>query len=141
MGTIEARLGALPGLEEQPVEVACMSFERVCALSEVPEPGALRVELADVDVAVVRFEGEVYAIEDLCSHAEVPLSEGDVEEFKGAPDHRVLAARLVLRPAHRRTHQPAGHRAGRPSTRSAWRGRTCTSTSPIDDSLPAAASN
>ena len=26
-----------------------------------------------------------YAIEDVCSHAEVPLSEGDVEEFKGAP--------------------------------------------------------
>ena len=62
-----------------------MAFERVCALSEVPENGSLRVELADIDVAVVRFEGEVYAIEDQCSHAEVPLSEGDVEEFKGAP--------------------------------------------------------
>ena len=72
-----------PGLEEQ--AVARMSFERVCALSDVKEPGSLRVELADVDIAVVRFEGEVYAIEDLCSHAEVPLSEGDVEEFKGAP--------------------------------------------------------
>ena len=83
MGTIEARLGALPGLEEQ--AVVGMSFERVCALSDVKEPGSLRVELADVDIAVVRFEGEVYAIEDLCSHAEVPLSEGDVEEFKGAP--------------------------------------------------------
>ena len=62
-----------------------MSFERVCALSEVPEPGSLRVELDDVDIAVVRFEGEVFAIEDVCSHAEVPLSEGDVEEFHGAP--------------------------------------------------------
>ena len=56
-----------------------MAFERVCALSEVAEPGALRVELADIDIAVVRFEGEVYAIEDMCSHAEVPLSEGDVD--------------------------------------------------------------
>ena len=62
-----------------------MAFERVCTLSDVPEPGALRVELADIDIAVVRFDGEVYAIEDMCSHAEVPLSEGDVEEFKGAP--------------------------------------------------------
>ena len=62
-----------------------MSFERVCALADVKEPGALRVELADVDIAVVRFEGEVFAIEDVCSHAEVPLSEGDVEEFPGAP--------------------------------------------------------
>ncbi len=62
-----------------------MAFERVCGLSEVPENGALRVELADVDVAVVRYEGDVYAIQDVCSHAEVPLSEGDVEEFHGAP--------------------------------------------------------
>ena len=83
MGTIEARLGALPGWRSR--RSCGMSFERVCALSDVKEPGSLRVELDDVDIAVVRFEGEVYAIEDLCSHAEVPLSEGDVEEFKGAP--------------------------------------------------------
>ena len=62
-----------------------MAFERVCALSEVPESGALRVELADIDVAVVRFEGQLYALEDRCSHADVPLSEGDVEQFHGAP--------------------------------------------------------
>ena len=62
-----------------------MAFERVCALSDVPENGALRVELADVDVAVVRFEGQLYALEDRCSHADVPLSEGDVELFGGAP--------------------------------------------------------
>ena len=62
-----------------------MAFERVCALSDVPENGALRVELADVDVAVVRFEGQLYALEDKCSHADVPLSEGDVELFGGAP--------------------------------------------------------
>ena len=62
-----------------------MSVERVCALKDIAEPGALRVELADIDIAVVRFEGDVYAIEDNCSHADVPLSEGDVELFKGAP--------------------------------------------------------
>ncbi|MGY1769887.1 non-heme iron oxygenase ferredoxin subunit [Blastococcus sp. SYSU D00813] len=65
-----------------------MAFTRLCSLADVKEPGALRVELPGADreaVAVVRFEGEVFAIEDLCSHAEVPLSEGDVEEFKGAP--------------------------------------------------------
>src|ERR671921_1072376 len=58
-----------------------MAFERVCALSEVPEDGALRVELSDIDIAVVRFQGEVYAVQDVCSHAEVPLSEGDVKEI------------------------------------------------------------
>ena len=65
-----------------------MAFARVCSLADVKEPGALRVELAGgrpEAIAVVRFEGEVFAVEDVCSHAEVPLSEGDVEEFHGAP--------------------------------------------------------
>ena len=62
-----------------------MTFERVCARSAVPADGALRVELPDVDIAVVDFEGELFAIEDVCSHAEVALSEGEVEEFDGAP--------------------------------------------------------
>ena len=62
-----------------------MAFERVCALSDVTEQGSLRVELADVDIAVVNFEGEYFAIEDVCSHAAVELSDGEVEEFDGAP--------------------------------------------------------
>ena len=66
-----------------------MAFARVCSLTDVKEPGSLRVELdgagAPEAIAVVRFEGEVFAIDDVCSHAEVPLSEGDVEEFHGAP--------------------------------------------------------
>ena len=66
-----------------------MAFQRLCSLTDVKEPGSLRVELDDATgpeaIAVVRFEGEVFAIDDVCSHAEVPLSEGDVEEFQGAP--------------------------------------------------------
>jgi 3-phenylpropionate/trans-cinnamate dioxygenase ferredoxin component len=62
-----------------------MTFERVCGFSEVPEDGSLRVELPDVDVAIVNFDGQVFAIEDVCSHAEVALTDGEVEEFDGAP--------------------------------------------------------
>jgi 3-phenylpropionate/trans-cinnamate dioxygenase ferredoxin subunit len=62
-----------------------MTFERVCKLSEVPNDGSLRIELPDVDVAVVRFDDEVYAIEDVCSHAEIALTDGDVDEVDGAP--------------------------------------------------------
>jgi 3-phenylpropionate/trans-cinnamate dioxygenase ferredoxin component len=65
-----------------------MAFARVCSLADVKEPGSLRIDLDGSGpdaIAVVRFEGEVFAIEDVCSHAEVPLSEGDVEEFHGAP--------------------------------------------------------
>jgi 3-phenylpropionate/trans-cinnamate dioxygenase ferredoxin subunit len=62
-----------------------VTFERICAFADVPEDGSLRVELPDVDIAVVNFEGEIFAIEDVCSHAEVPLTDGEVEEFNGAP--------------------------------------------------------
>ena len=70
-----------------------MAFARVCSLTDVKEPGSLRVELdgravetrGPEAIAVVRFEGEVFAIEDVCSHAEVALTDGEVEEFDGAP--------------------------------------------------------
>jgi 3-phenylpropionate/trans-cinnamate dioxygenase ferredoxin subunit len=43
------------------------------------EPGtARRVEVDGVAVAVVRIDDEVYAIGDVCSHANVSLSEGEV---------------------------------------------------------------
>ncbi|HEV3379818.1 MAG TPA: non-heme iron oxygenase ferredoxin subunit [Trebonia sp.] len=54
-------------------------FIRACALSDVPQDGPLAVELAGEPVAVVRAGGEVFAIRDVCSHAEVPLSEGEVD--------------------------------------------------------------
>ena len=52
---------------------------RVCHWSEVPEGGALHVEVHGEPVAVVKAGGELFALRDVCSHAEVPLSEGDVE--------------------------------------------------------------
>ena len=53
---------------------------RACALAEVPEEGAIRVELGGQPVCVARSGGEVFALRDVCSHAEVALSEGDVED-------------------------------------------------------------
>lgn len=51
---------------------------KLCAYRELIEGQALRVELAEIDVAVVRVGDEVFAIEDVCSHAEVPLSDGEI---------------------------------------------------------------
>ncbi len=52
---------------------------RVCALSDVPDGAALSVDVGGTDVAIVRSGDEVFAIRDECSHAAIPLSEGDVE--------------------------------------------------------------
>jgi 3-phenylpropionate/trans-cinnamate dioxygenase ferredoxin subunit len=53
-------------------------FVRACAMSEVPEDGAIGVQVGDRPVAIVRADGQVYAIHDVCSHEEVPLSEGEI---------------------------------------------------------------
>lgn len=53
-------------------------FRKVCEVEEVPDEGALGVEVEDTPVVVVRTEGGVFAMHDVCSHAEVALSEGDV---------------------------------------------------------------
>jgi 3-phenylpropionate/trans-cinnamate dioxygenase ferredoxin component len=54
------------------------SFERACALCDVPDEGSVAVEVAGVEVAVVKSCGEVFAVRDECSHAQIALSEGDV---------------------------------------------------------------
>jgi len=56
-----------------------VSLERVCALDDVPEQGVLAVEVDGEPVAIVRDGGDVFAISDICSHADVPLSQGEVE--------------------------------------------------------------
>jgi 3-phenylpropionate/trans-cinnamate dioxygenase ferredoxin component len=54
------------------------SYVRACALGDVPEEGALGVEVENTPVAIIRADGRIFALHDVCSHEEVPLSEGDV---------------------------------------------------------------
>ena len=55
-----------------------MSFVKACALADVPDEGAFAVEIEDTPVVVARIGEEVFALRDVCSHAEVALSEGEV---------------------------------------------------------------
>jgi nitrite reductase/ring-hydroxylating ferredoxin subunit len=56
------------------------SYVRVCALGDLAEDTPHRVEVDGVPVSVVRTAGDVFAINDICSHANVSLSEGEVED-------------------------------------------------------------
>ena len=56
-----------------------MSGIRVCGWSELDDGTPRRVEVDGRAVALVRIGEEVHAIDDICSHAEVSLSEGDVD--------------------------------------------------------------
>jgi 3-phenylpropionate/trans-cinnamate dioxygenase ferredoxin component len=55
-------------------------FIKVCAAEEVPVGAAISANIDGLDIAIVHGEdGEFYAIYDECSHAAVPLSEGEVD--------------------------------------------------------------
>jgi 3-phenylpropionate/trans-cinnamate dioxygenase ferredoxin component len=57
-----------------------VSFQPAIRLDALPEVGAVVVDLAGVPVAVVRDEdGDLHAVDDTCSHANVSLSEGEVD--------------------------------------------------------------
>jgi 3-phenylpropionate/trans-cinnamate dioxygenase ferredoxin subunit len=52
---------------------------RICSVSDI-EPGAAAKFVVDGHaIAVVRIEDDFYAIGDTCSHADVSLSEGEVD--------------------------------------------------------------
>ena len=50
----------------------------VCTLDELPPGAAVRVE-ADVPVAVFNVDGELYAVDDTCTHQDASLADGWVE--------------------------------------------------------------
>lgn len=53
----------------------------VCRAEDAPAPGqALSVEVGDLPIAIFNARGEFYAIGDVCTHEEFPLSEGDMED-------------------------------------------------------------
>ena len=80
---------------------------RACALSDLPEEGAIRVVLDGTPLCLARSQGEVFAISDVCSHADVSLSEGDVED--GTVECWLHGSRFELR-----TGKPCGLPATKP---------------------------
>jgi 3-phenylpropionate/trans-cinnamate dioxygenase ferredoxin subunit len=63
-----------------------MTLVKVCSLDELGEDSALGVELdvpgedEPLPVCVARTGGHVYALRDECSHQDVRLSDGEVED-------------------------------------------------------------
>ena len=53
-------------------------FVRVASQADIPSGGRKLVEIDGVRVAVFNLDGELYAIEDVCTHDGGPLVEGEV---------------------------------------------------------------
>lgn len=56
---------------------------RLCATNDIPDGEVRQVELGDGRVlAVYNLEGEYFATDDLCTHGDASLSEGEIEDGK-----------------------------------------------------------
>lgn len=54
---------------------------RICAVDDIKPGKAIRVKVGELAVAIVRTKkGEIRAIDDKCSHGEISLSEGFVDD-------------------------------------------------------------
>jgi len=56
-----------------------MSFVPVAKVSDVPDPGKLLVEVDDRLVVLFHAGGSFYALDDVCTHDDGPLSEGELD--------------------------------------------------------------
>ena len=52
--------------------------ERVCSVHDVAPGEAKRFDLGKIHICVVRVDDDWYAINDICSHQKISLSEGEV---------------------------------------------------------------
>ncbi len=55
-------------------------FVKVAKQSELPEGGKLSCEVADRYIVLVRKDGTVYCIDDVCTHDGGPLGDGDLDD-------------------------------------------------------------
>ena len=63
-----------------PAERTGSGGEVAVASADLPEGGLLHAEVGGQPVCLARLGGRVHALRDVCSHAEVALSEGDLED-------------------------------------------------------------
>lgn len=79
-------------------------FVEVAKKSQIPENGAIGVEVQGKRLALVNLEGEIYALDDDCPHEGGPLSEGQIvgEEIE-CPWHtshfNIRTGRVTIDPA------------------------------------------
>ena len=82
-------------------------YVRACSATSLRDESAIGVEIDDTPVCLVKTQGEVFAISDICSHADVNLSDGEVED--GTVECWLHGSRFDVR-----SGQPTGLPANRP---------------------------
>jgi nitrite reductase/ring-hydroxylating ferredoxin subunit len=57
-------------------------FYEVAEVEELPNGERIFIEIGDNYMVIFNIAGQYYAIEDLCSHDDGPLGDGDVEGYE-----------------------------------------------------------
>lgn len=57
-------------------------FVKVARASDVPDPGRIVVEVAERLVVLVHVGGQFFALDDVCTHDDGPLGEGELEGYE-----------------------------------------------------------
>jgi 3-phenylpropionate/trans-cinnamate dioxygenase ferredoxin subunit len=82
-------------------------YVRACAVADLVDESAIGVEIDDAFVCIAKSQGEFFALSDICSHADVNLSAGEVAD--GTVECWLHGSRFDLR-----TGKPTGLPANRP---------------------------
>jgi 3-phenylpropionate/trans-cinnamate dioxygenase ferredoxin subunit len=94
-----------------------MARYRVGAVDEIPEGQAVVLDAGERRLAVCNVAGEVYAIDDICTHDGGPLGEGELSGYEiECPRHGarfdVRTGRVTQMPAVRPVHTYPVEREG-----------------------------
>ncbi len=57
-----------------------MQFVKVCTVDEIPENTMRRFTIGDKEVLVARYENNLHALSEKCTHKGGPLSEGTSDQ-------------------------------------------------------------
>ncbi len=54
-------------------------FVKVAQLSEISPNTMKAIVVGDQEIALANIDGQIHAVDDICSHAECAISDGDIE--------------------------------------------------------------
>jgi NAD(P)H-dependent nitrite reductase small subunit len=54
-------------------------LQRVASLDEIPERGGIAVDVGEKRIALFRYQGEVFALDETCPHRGGPLHDGVID--------------------------------------------------------------
>jgi 3-phenylpropionate/trans-cinnamate dioxygenase ferredoxin component len=63
-------------------DLSAYQFYTIGKPSDIPDGERLYLDVNDIPLVVLNVSGELFAIKDICTHDEGPLSEGELEGYE-----------------------------------------------------------